>query len=114
MAFVDNDKIKKIRREGLEQPNPSLVLGKSLIDREVHFAALHNLAAFDLVTGIAEGREDPVLGRINQDVAVGQIKDPRTPVLPGPVPTRRPQLPANLKSDGRLPVPVAMVISSRR
>ena len=53
--------------------------------------------------GVAERREDPVLGLVHEDVAVGQIENLRPSIFPGSIPAGVPQLPANLKGDGRLP-----------
>ena len=93
---------KKSGANDLEQARPALVLGERLIDREVHLAAFDDLAGFDLVAGVAEGREDPVLGLIDEDVAVGKIEDARAAILARAVPAGRPQLPANLEGDDRL------------
>ncbi len=44
MTLIDDDKVEELRWEGLEEPNPPLILGQRLIDREIHLAALHDLS----------------------------------------------------------------------
>jgi hypothetical protein len=44
LAFVHDDEIEEVGREEPEQPGAPLVLGKCLVDREVHLSALHHLA----------------------------------------------------------------------
>ena len=102
MALVDDDEVEEVRRELLEEPGAALVLGKRLVDREVHLAALDDLAGLDLVAGIAEGREDAVLRLVDEDVAVGEVEDAGPAMLAGAVPAGVPQLPADLERDGGL------------
>ncbi len=75
MALIDDDQVEEIGRIVAEEPGAPLVLGKRLIDGEVHFAAFDDLAGFDLVAGVTEGGEGLVLRVIDEDVAVGKIED---------------------------------------
>jgi hypothetical protein len=52
----------------------------------VFLAALHHLAGLDLVAGVAEGGEDPVLRLIDEDIAVREVENSRPAVLARPVP----------------------------
>ena len=97
-----------------EQPLPPLVLGERLVDREIHFAALDDLAALDLVPGVAKGREDAVLRLVDEDVAVGKIENAWAPVFAGAVPAAFQSFQQIWKATAVLPVPVAMVSSRRR
>ena len=65
---------KKSGRVLFEQAGPALVLGQSLINGEIHFAAFDDFAGFDLVPRVAEGGEDPILGLIHEYVAVGEVE----------------------------------------
>ncbi len=75
MALVDDDQVEEIGRDMLEKAGAALVLGERLIDGEIHLPALDDLAAFDLVARVAEGGEDPVLGVVDENVAVGEVED---------------------------------------
>ena len=97
VALVHDDQVEEVRRILPVQPRPALVLGDGLVDGEVHLPALGRLAVLDLAAGVAERREDLVLGIIDQDVAVGQVEDPGPAVLARAVPPRVPQLPADLE-----------------
>jgi hypothetical protein len=44
MAFVHDDEVEEVGREGSEQPRAPLVLGERLVDPEVHLSALDHLA----------------------------------------------------------------------
>jgi len=97
VALVHDDEVEEIRRIRLVKPGPALVFRNGLVDGEVHFTALVRLAVLDLPTGIAKGSEDLILGIVNQDVAVGQVENPGTPVFAETVPAAIPKLPADLK-----------------
>ncbi len=62
MAFIDNHKIKKIRRIRFEKTDTAFVLSQSLINSKIHLPAFYDFARFDFVSRVAEGREDTVLG----------------------------------------------------
>ena len=99
MALVHDDEVEEVGWKGPEQAGAPLVLGQRLVDPEVHLSALDHFARLDLVPRVAERREDPVLGLIDQDVAVGEVKNPGTTVFAGPVPASVPELPADLERD---------------
>src|SRR5262249_39123245 len=80
----------------------TLVVSESLVDREIHLAALHDLARFNLMTRITERRKDAVLGLINQDVSVGEIQNAGAAILACSIPARRPELPTDLEGNGGL------------
>ena len=61
-----------------------------------------DLAALDLVAGIAERGERLVLRVVDQDVAVGQEEDLGPAVVAARVPGGRPELPADLEGDDGL------------
>jgi hypothetical protein len=103
MTFIDNHKVKKVGGERLEKARPALVFGKRLVDREIHLAALDDFARLDLVSGVAEGREEAIFWLINKDVAVGEVKDTGATMFARPVPAGRPQFPANLESHEGFP-----------
>ena len=107
---------KKSRRELLEEPGAALVLGDGLVDGEVHLAALDDLAALDLVAGVAEGGEDPVLGLVDEDVAVGEVEDLRARPDARRVRFQRAvqSFQQIWKATTVLPVPVAIVSRTRR
>jgi hypothetical protein len=90
MALVDDDEIKEIGWVGFKQGHTTLVLSERLVDGKIHLAAFNRFAGFDLVPSITESSEDAVLRLVNEDVAVGQIKNARPAVFPGPIPPRRP------------------------
>jgi hypothetical protein len=71
VALVDNDEVEEVWGEFLEEPEPPLVLGEGLVDREIHFAALDRIAAFNLVASVSECREDFILRLIDEDIAIG-------------------------------------------
>ena len=73
MALVHDDEVKEVSREFLVQPRPALVFRDRLVGGEIKFAAEDRLATFDFVPGIAERREDFVLGIVHQEIAVSQI-----------------------------------------
>jgi len=102
MAFVHDDEVEEVRRVCSKESGTTLVIGESLVDREIHLAALHDLARFDLVACVAEGREDAVLGLIDQDVSVGEIQNARAAILACSIPARRPKLPADLEGNSGL------------
>ena len=114
MALVHDDEVEEVRRERLEQPWPPLVLGERLVDGEVHLAALDDLAGLDLVPGIPERGEDAVLRLVHEDVAVGEIEDPRPPYSPVRFQRAFQSFQQIWKATAVLPVPVAIVRSSRR
>ena len=97
VTLVDDDEVEEVRRERLEQADAPLILGQRLIEGEIHLAALDDLAGLDLIAGIAEGREDAVLGLVHEDVAVGEVEDFGPPIRPGAVPAGTPELPADVE-----------------
>ena len=103
MALIDDDEVKKIRSEGFKEAFAALVLSEGLINGEVHLPALDDLARRYLVAGIAEASEDAVFRIIDQDIAVGKIKDFRPAVLACAIPSGILELPADLKRDRCFP-----------
>ncbi len=86
MAFIDNDKIKKIRRVLFEQTGPALIFGQSLINGKIHLPAFDYFAGLDFVPRVAEGGKDTIFGLIHEYVTVGEVKYTGPPVLARPVP----------------------------
>ncbi len=105
VTLIDDDEVKESRVILAVKSRAALILGDRLVDGEVHLPALVGFPVFDLPPGIAEGGEDLILGIIDKNIAIGEIKDFRTSVLTGPVPARRPEFPANMKRDVRLACP---------
>ncbi len=103
VALVDDDEVEEVGRELAVQAGAHLVVRDRLVRREVHLAALAGVAADDLVARIAERGEDLVLRVVDEDVAIGEVEDARLAELAGPVPAGRPQPPADLERDDRLP-----------
>ncbi len=99
MALVHDDEVEEVGRKLTEQPFAALVLRHGLIDAEVHLPAVDDLSGLDLVACVAEGGEDTVLGLVDEDVAVGEVKDAGAAVSAGQVPSGVPQLPADLERD---------------
>src|SRR6266403_5164079 len=96
MALVHDDEIKEIPWILPVQAWTALVFCDGLINCKVHLPALDRLG-LNLVSRLAERREDLVLWVINQHIPVSQIKDTRAAVLAGTVPSGIRELPANLK-----------------
>ena len=88
--------------ERVEEAGAPLVLGEGLIDCEVHLATLDHFTGFNLVPCVAERREDSVLRLVDENVSIRQIENARPSVVAGAVPSRVPELPANLEVCGRL------------
>ena len=103
MALVHDDEVEEVAGVFLVEAGTVLVFGDGLIDREIHLAALDDLAVLDLVAGIAEGNEGLVLWVIDEDVAVGEEEDLRRLTgIVGAIPTGLPELPADLEGDDGL------------
>src|SRR5947207_1291865 len=102
VTFVHDDEIEEIASESFEQPHSTFVLSQSLIEGEVHLAAVHNLTGFNLVACVTKSGKDSILGLVHQNVAVGEVQDAWPSVLTCPVPTRVPQLPTQLERHSRL------------
>ena len=68
---------KKSAREFLVEAGAAFVFGDGLVGGEIQFAPERHDAAFDLPARIAEGREDLVLGIVDEEIAVGEVKDAR-------------------------------------
>src|SRR6266849_603150 len=98
MALVDNDEVEEVLRVFAVEAGPTFVPGNCLVGCEIHLAAFHRFA-LDLVPGVLERREDLVLGVVNENVAVGEVQNPRPTVFTCPVPTGTPELPANLEGN---------------
>src|SRR5262249_50692326 len=81
VAFVDNDKVEKILGVIAEQSFAALIFGERLVDGKIHLAALDELAGFDLVARIAKGGKEPILGLVDENVAIGEIEDAGPPVF---------------------------------
>jgi len=75
MAFVDHDQVKKIRRKLLVDILLFVAAGDGLVQRQIDFVALVDLALADLGHGRTERLEVVVLGLVDQNVAVGQEQD---------------------------------------
>src|SRR3954447_14106098 len=100
MALVHDDEIEEVAGEFLVEARTILVLGKGLIDGEIHLAALHDFAILNLVARIAKGNEGFVLWIIHENVAVGEEENLRA--LDGvidAIPTGLPKFVADLKRD---------------
>src|SRR5205807_500820 len=102
MAFVNDNQIKKIAGVFAIETRPALIAGNGLVGGEIHFAALHGFAMLDFPARVAERREGPGHGIVDQDIAVGKVENARPAVPARAVPARRPQFPADLESDERL------------
>jgi hypothetical protein len=85
MALVHDDEVKEVGRIFAVQTRAVLVLGEGLIDGEVDFQPLADLAVGDLPTGIAERCEGFVLRVVDEDVAVGQVENLGPAVFAGVV-----------------------------
>jgi hypothetical protein len=105
VTFVHHDQIEEIRGEIAVEPRAPFVLGDGLVDGEVHLSALADVAVFDLPPRVLERYEGLVLRVVYQDVPVRQVQYPRPSILPGAVPTRGPELPADLERHERLARP---------
>ena len=102
VALVHDDEVEEVGRVLAEQAGAALVLGDRLVDGEVHLPALDDLAVSILWRASPNGGEDLVLRVVDQDVAVGQVEDPRPAMLARAVPARVPELPADLEGDDGL------------
>ena len=115
VALVDDDEVEEVGRVLAVEARPALVLGDGLVDGEVHLAALDRLAVLDLVARVAERREDLVLRVVDEDVAVGEVQDPRPAMLAGRGSSAAFQSFQQIwNATTVLPVPVAIVSSTRR
>jgi len=76
-----------------------------LVDAEINVPTLAGIATSDLVSSVAKGSKHLGHRIVYQDVAISQKQDLGATVLPGPVPSAVPQLPANLESDTSLASP---------
>ncbi len=99
VALVHDHQVEEVGGKRPEEPGAPLILGERLVDPEVDLAALDDLARLDLVSRVAERREDAVLGLIDEDVPVGEVEDPGAPMFTGAVPAGTPELPADLEGD---------------
>lgn len=97
MTFIDNGEVEEVRRIVPEKPSAALVLGERLLRGEIHLPAFDDLAGFDLVARVPEGREGFVLRVVDEDVAIREEQDARLAIFPGRVPAARPELPTNLE-----------------
>ena len=97
--ILDDGEIEEVRAVLSTQPRSPFVLRQRLVDGEVHLSAPFRYATLDLPTGIAEWGEVLVLRLVHEDVAVSQKQDSWLAETTTSIPTRRPQLPANLKGD---------------
>ena len=102
MAFVNDYEIEEIPRILSVETGTVLVTCYGLVDREIHVATLDRQAAGYLVTSVAKWAEILCHRIVDEDVAIGEKQYLRVPVDPFRIPACRPQLPANLKSDGSL------------
>ena len=102
VALVHDYQVKEILWVIAVKTGAVLVLGNSLVGREVHLATLDCLA-FDLVSGVAERRKGFVFGVIYEDVAVGKIEHPRAASwITCTIPFCVPEFVANLESHDSL------------
>src|SRR5207253_7513817 len=101
MTFIDYNQIEEILRVLFVQTRPPFVFCESLINREINFAALDRIAVLNLRACVPELRKNFVFGVVDENVAVGQVKNFRSTMLACFVPPRVPELPANLKCHGR-------------
>ena len=99
MALVHDDEVEEVGRVLSVQARAAFVFGNGLIDGEVDFPPLADLAVGDLPAGIAERREGLVLRVVDQDVAVGKVENLGAAVFARPVPQGVPELPADLEGD---------------
>src|SRR5687768_14000447 len=99
MALVDDHQIEEVGRVLAIETRALLVARERLVDGEVHLPALVCGAAFDLPPGIPERREHAVLRLVDEDVAVCEVEDTRSPGLAGGIPARVPELPTDLEGD---------------
>src|SRR5438132_11042571 len=97
MAFVDDNQVEEILRVFFVQSRAIFVLRQSLIDGEIDLAALDRVAIFNLRARVAELREDFIFRIIDENVAVGEIKNFRAAMFTASIPTRVPEFPTNLK-----------------
>ena len=102
MALVHDHEIEELGWIVSEEAGAVLALGEGLIDGEVHFAAMDHLTGFNLVTSIAEGSKQAVLGLVHEDVAIGEVKDAGAAVLASAVQSACTEFPAHLERHERL------------
>ena len=103
MALVHDDEVEEVGRVLAVQARAVLVPRDGLIDGEVDFPPLADLAGRDLPAGIAEGHKGLVLRVVNEDVAIGKVENLGPAVLARAVPPSVPEFPADLESDECLP-----------
>lgn len=113
VALVHNDQVEEIGWELAEEPFAAFVLGHGLIDAEIHLPTMDNLAILDLVAGIAKGGKDSVFRLVDQDIAVGKVKNAWLMMDSSKVPAAFHSFQQIWNATSVLPVPVAMV-SKRR
>ena len=102
VALVDDDQVEEVACVLLEEARAALATSERLVDGEVHLAALHRVAAFDLRTRVTERREHLGVRIIDEDVAVGEEQDARLAIVARAVPPRRPEFPSDLEGHERL------------
>jgi hypothetical protein len=83
---VNNNEVKKAPRELTIKPWPAFIPRDGLVRREVHLAALDDLA-LDLPARISERRENFVFWVIYEDITISEVQDARTPVFTRAVPS---------------------------
>ncbi len=71
--LVHDDEVEEVLWELVEEAFAALVLGEGLVDSEVNLAAIIDDAVLDLPSGIAEDGKNPVLGVIDEDIAVCEV-----------------------------------------
>src|SRR2546422_709756 len=98
VTFVHDNQIKEVRGVLAVEARSAFILGKGLVDGEVHLPALVGLSILDFPASVAKGSEDLILWVVDQDVAISKVQNLGAAVLTGPVPADVPQLPANLES----------------
>src|SRR5262249_32328015 len=100
MALVHDDEVEKVAGVFFVEAGTVFVFGDGLVDGEIHLAALHNFAIFNLVAGISEGNERLVLWVIHEDVPVSKEEYLRPLYrVVASVPTGLPKLVADLEGD---------------
>ena len=77
MAFVDDHQVKEVLGVVLQCPEPVLVRGESLVQREVDLATQVRLAPH-APDGLSEHRPKFAVDRLlDQDLTVGEVQDAR-------------------------------------
>src|SRR5665213_2764176 len=90
VALIDDDQIKEIRGELIEESGAPIVFRERLIDGEVHLAALEDFSGIYLGPRVAEYREYAVLGLVYKNVTICEVEYSGPAILRGQIPAHVP------------------------